>query len=306
MVSHAARKKIKNDFIYYLILAVIQIVRKIPRRLIIPLMGSLGILCYYIIGKHRRKTIRQLSSIFGKDWSEAKVKSTARAVFRNLGRNAADVIRFKTLDNDRFFRDHVKCRGWKYFEAAHRKGKGVVCLSCHIGAFELQHHFMAWKGYPVCVIGTPLYDPRLNRLLIDSRSGNNISYVERGKDSGRAIIRYLRQGNLFGVLIDQDTKVEGVFAPFLGQEAYTPSTPVKLSMKTGAPIVPFAIRMDHTCNHTITIGREIELVDTHHPDQDLVENVSRCNQVISNWIRETPEQWVWMHRRWKTKKPAHK
>ena len=296
-------KNIKNDFIYYFILATIQVVRRIPRRLIIPLLGTLGILCYYIIGKERKKTLRHLNFIYGNDWPESKIKATARAVFRNLGRNAADVLRFKEQDMDQFFRNHVECRGWEHFEAAHQKGKGVVCLTCHMGAFELLLHFMAWKGYPACITGTPLYDPRLNRLLIEGRTGKDICYVERGTDSGREIIRYLRRGDLFGVLIDQDTDVEGIFAPFLGKESYTPSAPVKLSMKIGAPIVPFVIRMDRKCKHTITIEREIDLKDTGHPDHDLVENVTRCNQVISNWIRETPEQWVWMHRRWKTKRP---
>lgn len=273
----------------------------LPRKFAIRSLGCMGTLCYYLIASERKKVLRHLEWIFGEKWQREKIKKTGRAVFANLGRNMVDVIQYKTKGSDSFFNQHVRLEGWENFEEAHKKGKGVVCLANHIGAFEILHHFLAWKGYSVCVTGTQIYDPRLNRLLVENRSGPNIVYVERGTDSAREIIRFLREGKLFGVLLDQDTKVEGVFAPFLGKIAYTPSAPVKLAMKTGAAIVPFVIRIMTDFKHKITIAPEIQLEDTNRFEQDLVANVTKCNDVISGWICETPDQWVWMHERWKTK-----
>jgi KDO2-lipid IV(A) lauroyltransferase len=263
-------------------------------------MAALGSICYLLIKKERLKTVAHLRFIFGNEWTDKKIAYTAWRIFINLGKNATDVIRLKKCE-DAFFKKKVAADGWKYFETAYKREKGVICLSCHIGAFELLHHYMAWRGYPICVTGTRIYDPRLNDLIVANRLGERISYVERGENSGRQIIRNLREGNLFGVLIDQDAPVEGIFAPFLGHPAFTPSTPVKIAMKTGAAIVPFVIRMQKDRKHQITIEPEIELVAAGDPEKDLLENVTRCNDVISKWIRETPDQWVWMHERWKTK-----
>jgi KDO2-lipid IV(A) lauroyltransferase len=293
-------KKLKNTLIYFMVLFLIWFVRKLPRGFAIRCLGKMGSLCFYLVGSERKKTIRHLEWIFHDQWPQEKIRQVAKQVFINLGRNMVDVIRFKMKDENSFFQEHITCEGWEHFEPAYKKGKGVVCLVSHMGAFELLHHFMGWKGYLTCVTGTQIYDPRLNRLLVENRRGPNNTYIERGTDSPRQIIRCLRDGNLFGVLLDQDTKVEGVFAPFLGKNAYTPSAPVKLAMKTGAAIVPFIIRMTPDFNHKITIEPEIVCEDTGDFEKDLITNVTRCNDIISKWILKTPDQWVWMHERWKT------
>lgn len=286
--------------IYIFVLCIIVFFRLVPRRLALVLLGGLGRILFVLIAKERRKALRNLRFIYN-EYDEKQRRRIAENVFKNLGRNAVDVIKFQTKGAEKFFTSFADASGWAHFEKAYGRGRGVVCLSGHVGAFELLHHFMAWKGYRICVTGTQIYDKRLNRLIVKNRLGENISYVERGEHSGKEILRHLRRGNLFGVLIDQDTNVDGVFAPFLGHTAWTPAAPVKLAMKTGAAVVPFVIRMGADRKHHITIEPEIDLRDTGDPAADLVENVTRCNNVISKWIMETPEQWVWMHKRWKRK-----
>ncbi len=293
-------RKFKNRFIFTTVYLLIFLIRSTPRSIAIFLSKNVAVLVYYFAPKERKKTVKNLKKIFGNKWSEKEIHDTSKKVFINLGRNIVDIIKLKK-NTDAFFSTQIKCTGWENFEKAHSKKKGVICLACHMGAFELLPHYMAWKGYPICVTGTKIYDPKLNKLIIENRLGDNITYVERGKDSGREIIRHLVNGNLFGVLIDQDTKVDGVFAPFLGKEAFTPSAPIKLAMRTKSAIVPLVIKTDKNNFHHITIEKEIELVNTGNTKEDVIENTTRCNNVISKWIEETPEQWVWMHNRWKTK-----
>jgi KDO2-lipid IV(A) lauroyltransferase len=295
-------KRLKNNLIYALVLFLIGTVRRMPRPLAMGFLAKLARIGFFLAASERRKTERNLRFIYGGQWDEEKIQRTASAVFENLGRNLADVILFRRFGPERFFAEHSVCNGWENLVVAHKRGKGVVCLASHRGAFELLQHYLAFRGYPVCVVGSPLYDPRINRLVVSNRIGERIHYVERGNAPAREIVRFLRRGDLFGVLLDQDTKVKGVFAPFLGKPAFTPSTPVVLAMKTGAAIVPFAIELSSDRKQIITVEPEIKLADTGDFDRDLVENVTRCNAVISNWINALPEQWVWMHERWKTKK----
>jgi KDO2-lipid IV(A) lauroyltransferase len=138
--------------------------------------------------------------------------------------------------------------------------------------------------------------------VVKNRLGERISYVERGENSAKAILRHLKNGNLFGALIDQDTNVSGVFAPFLGLPAFTPSAPIKIAMKNRSPVIPFLITLTPDNKHSITIEPEIIMADTGNKEKDIVENVTRCNNIISRWITQTPEQWVWMHERWNTQK----
>lgn len=294
-------KRIKNDLIYVLILGLIGLIRRMPRTLAMGFLAKFARIGFFLAGSERRKTTRNLRYIYGTAWSEKRIQRTAMESFENLGRNLADVIIFRHLGPERFFSQHVECKGWENFKRPHARGRGVVCLASHRGAFELLHHHMAWRGYPICVTGSPIYDPRLNRLVVENRSGERIHYVERGNSSAREILRFLKDGNLFGVLLDQDTKVDGVFAPFMGKPAFTPSAPVRLAMKTGAAIVPFAIELTGEKKQVITVEPEIEMVETGGFERDLIENVTRCNAVISRWIDSRPNQWVWMHERWKTR-----
>ena len=123
--------------------------------------------------------------------------------------------------------------------------------------------------------------------------------IPRGEDA-RALLRVLRRGEILGLLMDQDTNVQGVFAPFFGRPAHTPVGPVRLAMRTGAPLVPMALYREGEGYHLV-VQPPIPLPDTGDREADLREGVARCNRTLEALIRRHPEQWVWMHRRWKTK-----
>ena len=154
------------------------------------------------------------------------------------------------------------------------------------------------KGYPTYVVGRQLNNPGLDRLVTVNRARAGIRNIVRGQ-STRAILRALRQGGMVGFLIDQDTKVEGVFVDFFGRPAYTPVGPVVLARKTGAPIVPAAIHREADDTHHVVVREAIPLVRTGNEREDRRVNTERCSKALERFIREHPTQWVWMHRRWK-------
>lgn len=256
-------------------------------------------LCYYVIADARDKTIRHLTLAFGKEKNAKQIKQMARDVFRNLGRNAVDMFRLKKIvgtDPDRY----VTCHGLEHLDRALAKAKGVVVITGHLGCWELLAGYVAAKGYSSSVVGTPLYDPRLDKMLVDNRTSVKLKNIVRSSGV-REILRTLRKGEIVGILIDQDTRVDGIFVDFLGIPAYTPVGPVVLAMRTGAAIVPMAIHIEKDNKHIIEVESGIELEISGDESKDRLINTIKCSNVIERFLLKNPTQWVWMHERWKRK-----
>ena len=195
----------------------------------------------------------------------------------------------------------VKAKGLERLDRALAKGNGVLALTGHVGNWELMGGYLAMKGYPINVVGAPIYDPRLDELVIKNREQSGMKYIARGSAT-REIIRALRRNEVIGLLIDQDTKhVEGVFVDFLGKKAYTPVGPAILAEKTGAAVVPMGIHIQQDNTHHVEIQDELTLTKTADPEQNRINNTQLFSIAIENFVRKFPTQWVWMHRRWKTK-----
>lgn len=291
-------KRIKNDLICVAAQIALVIGRGLPRSFGLMIFGTLGSIVYLFPNREKQRTIEHLKLIYGDKWSESKIRKTARQVYHELGKNLFDAFYLSKVKIEEF-NEIVQHDSFEEFSEAYRTGKGVVIITAHTGCFEMLLHYFASRGFKSFAIGRRLYDERLEKIIRDHRSGANIEYMDRS-ESTMKIVRNLREGKIFGVLIDQDTSVEGVFADFMGIPAHTPSGPIKMSMKFGIPafVITTARRRDNT--HYVFIKR-LSLVDTGNFDADLVENVRVANSYICETIRSYPSQWVWMHRRWKRK-----
>ena len=291
-------KRVKNTLIYYGVRGVLGFVNSAPRELALDLVGTLALLAYGCASGTRRRTLAQLSHAFSHTLNPAEITHLARAVFWNLGRNTVDALRMgqiTTANIDTL----VTARGMEHLEAAYRQGRGVLAVSGHIGNFELLGSYLALKGYPVTVVVAKLYDPRLDLLLRNNRALGGLNIVDRDRATG-AVVRALRQGHIVGLLVDQDTRVTGVFTPFFGRPAYTPIGPAVLAGRTGAPIVPMAIRRLKDDTHLITIRPPLPLPGEPGSENAIREIVGQYTSAIEQFIRDDPAQWVWMHDRWKT------
>ena len=293
-------KRVKYTLIYKLVVFLIFSANILPRKVWINMTGFLGRLSYYFSNQSRKHTIEHLQLAFAKEKSRSEIIALSKETYRMIGKNAGDILRAVKVrtreDLDKILISH----NFENFEKANAKGKGVIFLTCHLGAFDLQVTNMALHGLRPLIIGTVLKDPRLNQLLWEHRNAHGAVAIERGKETIR-LIKNLKSGGCLAILIDQDTKVKSRFVNFFGMPAATPVGAAIFAMKTGAAVVPTYIYLGEDNMQHMHFLPEIPVVLTGDDEADMVANTKNYTKFIEDTIRNHPEQWVWMHERWKTK-----
>ena len=271
-----------------------------PRVAWLKFCGVVGRVVYFFASQTRALTLRHLTMAYGKEKSPEEIKALAKKVFEYLGKNAGDILRATKVQNLEQLEKFLVVSGYEHFQRANKKGKGVIFLTCHMGAFDLQVSTMALKGLNPNIIGTPLKDERLNELLWDYRNKYGAVAIERGRETFR-MIKVLKSGGSVALLIDQDTKVKSRFVNFFGIPAATPVGATVLALKTGAAVVPTYVYLGKDWKQHMQILPEVTLHESGDDERDMVENTQTLTDIIESVIRQHPEQWVWMHERWKTR-----
>ena len=192
--------------------------------------------------------------------------------------------------------------GHENFLDGQRRGKGVIYLTGHIGAWELSSFAHALYGFPLHFMARPLDNKRLDALVNRYRtlSGNKAVFKN---ESARAMLRILKENGTLGILADQNTlPQEGVFVDFFGKAACTTSGIARVALHTGAAVVPgYAYWDEGIRKYRLRFEPAVELIRTGDAERDVLENTQRFTNIIEQIIREHPEQWVWLHARWKTR-----
>ena len=235
------------------------------------------------------------------DWTEARRKDVTRKMVRNLGWMAAEFARFPRLTKKNIEKV-VILEGHENFLEGQRRGNGVLYLTGHIGAWELSSFAHALYGYPLHYIARPLDNQRLDALVNQYRcsSGNQPIFKN---ESARVMLRILKDSGTIGILADQNTMPEeGVFVDFFGESACATTGIARVALHTGAAVVPGYAYWDETIQkYRLRFEPPVELVRTGDTERDVFENTQRFAKVIEGIIRKHPDQWVWVHRRWKTR-----
>jgi len=293
-------KRFKYTIIYGIVLFFIFLSHLVPRKVWIKFTGLLGGLSYYFARKSREKTIEHLGLAFAGTKNIKEIIGLSKESFKMIGRNGGDLLRATKVrtreDLDKILISH----DYENFEQSKAKGKGIIFLTCHLGAFDLQITNMALRGLKPLIIGTVLKDPRLNQLLWGQRNALGAVAVERGKETIR-LIKTLKSGGCLAILIDQDTNVKSRFVNFFGIPAATPVGAAIFAMKTGAAVVPTYIYLGEDNMQHMHFLPEIPLVLTGDDEKDMITNTDNYTKFIEETIRKHPAQWVWMHERWKTR-----
>lgn len=293
------RYKYRRYYLYYLGRVVAFLLYLAPMRVGAAVGAFLGRCAFYILPKYRKITIDNLSRAFRKEKSPEEIRAIALKVFENLGRNAAELVNFPKINKDNIDR-FVRIEGIDIVDSSFAKGKGTIILAAHFGNWELTGLMFRIKGYPGVTIGRRIYFYKYDNWLNNLRRTQDINVIYRD-ESVRKMLKVLKDNKLLGIVADQDVdSVDGVFVNFFGMSAYTPIGPVVLAKAAGASIVPtFVVREGRY--HRFIIEKPVELADTGDKDADLITNTQKWSDVVESYIRRYPEQWVWMHRRWKTK-----
>jgi KDO2-lipid IV(A) lauroyltransferase len=296
-------KKIRKNIKYSLLVAAIKVllvvIRLLPRKVSMKIGAVLGASAFRLLHEEQGKTISNLTIAYGKKKSAAEIAAMAREVWINLGKSGVEfAIKMGQEKPDEFFKD-LEVRGNEYLQEAFRKGKGILGLISHMGCWEATAMGLPMLGIPSYAIGKKLGNEKLNTLLFESRGKKGVPTLARGS-SYKTILRTLKENNLIGILIDQDTEVRGVFVDFYGRPAHTPIGAAMLAMDSGAPVLPMFYLKKEDDTYVFIIEKEIPLVMTGRRRQDMEENTRRFHEVIEKYIKKYPTQWVWMHNRWKT------
>ena len=235
------------------------------------------------------------------DWTDARRKDVTRKMVRNLGWMAAEFARFPRLTKKNIEKV-VILEGHENFLEGKRRGNGVLYLTGHIGAWELSSFAHALYGYPLHYIARPLDNQRLDALVNQYRcsSGNQPIFKN---ESARVMLRILKDSGTIGILADQNTMPEeGVFVDFFGESACATTGIARVALHTGAAVVPGYAYWDETIQkYRLRFEPPVELVRTGDTERDVFENTQRFAKAIQGIIQKHPDQWVWVHQRWKTR-----
>ena len=276
---------------YWAVCLVLGTLRILPRRAAF----ALGIVYASILDKAvprlRRIAYRNLS------WAlpDADARSITDGVFRSIGRLLATFSRFPTLNRSNIS-DWIRYEGLEHFHQAKRRGRGVLFATAHMGNWELSAFAHGLMTEPMHVVVRPLDNPLIDRLVESGRalSGNKIIGK---KEAARAILRALAANEAVGILVDQNASLdEGVFVDFFGTAACAGSAFVKIAARSGAAVLPgFAIWSDAEQRYILRFYPALEMTGDTHAD------TARLHKQLEHVVRENPDQWLWIHRRWKTR-----
>jgi len=254
----------------------------------------LGRVAYLLLPKERGRALENLRTVFP-DRDERWVRSTTRQVFRQLGTGLLETL---AMDRKRLGTE-VTIEGWDCLEAALARGKGVVYVTGHIGNWELMAAAVA-QARPVSVIAAPLKPEPMNDMIVALRERLGVRTIVRSRPgAAKELIRVFRENRILGILIDQDTDVEGAFVEFMGRPAWTPTAAAQMAARFDAAVVYGFIRREDDGRHRVTIEGPLELVKSGNAEQDIITNTTMLTKRIESTILRNPEQWVWMHRRWR-------
>jgi Kdo2-lipid IVA lauroyltransferase/acyltransferase len=234
-------------------------------------------------------------------WTDAQRRDATRNMVRNLGWMAAEFARIPKLTKENI-ESVVILEGHENFLEGQRRGKGVLYLTGHIGAWELSSFAHALYGYPLHYMARPLDNTRLDALVNEYRcaSGNKPIFKN---ESARVMLKILKDSGTVGILADQNTMPEeGVFVDFFGKSACTTTGIARVALHTNAAVVPgYAYWDDSLQKYRLRFEPPVELIRTGDTERDVFENTQRFAKVIEEIIRKHPDQWVWVHKRWKTR-----
>jgi len=264
-------------------------------------LGAAGARALLFLRPKLRKTAELNLRLAFPEWGEAQRSAVMEGMTRNLGWMAAEFARFPryTAAN---IESIVILDGHENFLAGQGRGKGVIYLTGHIGAWELSSFAHALYGFPLHYMARPLDNGPLDALVNRYRglSGNKPIFKN---ESARQVLRVLKEAGTIGILADQNTMPEeGVWVDFFGTSACTTTGIARVALHTGAAVVPgYAYWDENLGKYRLRFEPPVELVRSGDDEGDVLENTRRFAKVIEGIIRKHPEQWVWIHARWKNR-----
>jgi KDO2-lipid IV(A) lauroyltransferase len=287
--------------IYLILRGFSSFINLLPEKFSLWVGRQLGNVMYYLDVEHRKVAIQNLHIAFGQEKSEEEIRFIAKKNFQNLGMTAVEFFRIPRMDVENFKKNLIVEGLDKAIELLKRKG-GILLLVSHFGNWELMGLMSKVIGNPIMVIAKPMKNRYIDRFITEIRKEAGLEVIPPEKAS-RKVIRALSENRAVGILIDQRAKrSEGVWADFFGRKAPTTPGLALLALKTGAPVLPVFMIRNGFQKHRLLIKEPLELIHIGNVKKDVEANTQLINHTLESMIRQYPDQWFWVHRRWERKK----
>ncbi len=261
---------------------------------------SLLMLCYHAAAKHRLIALHNLRCAFPEKDMEELIR-IAKGVYRNLAITLAEFFRIPYITRQNLH-EWIELEGLEHFEEGIAQGRGLLTIIAHFGNWELMPVTAPFFLKPSYIVYRPLDSLVLDNMAEYVRTINGNVMIKKG-GSGKQIMELLKENHPIGILSDQNVAArEGVFVDFFGRPACTGVGLAVLALRSGAPVLPMFMARQKSGKYKFILKPLVKISRTGDYEQDLLENTQRFTKVIEDVVREYPDQWFWIHQRWKTKK----
>jgi KDO2-lipid IV(A) lauroyltransferase len=284
---------------YLVLRSVMETAGVLPPRLAHATGLALGEFAYRVLRVRRRVVEENLERTLGRTLDRPGLDRIARGVYHHLGRTLLEYGRFRRLTRARLDA-WVEVRGFERVEQAHALGRGVILVTGHFGNWELMGAAVSMRGYPVHFLAKEQRNPYVDRYMNRSRGHLGVGLVHPGPEL-RRVYRRLRHGDIIGMLFDQDAGQSGVFLDVLGRVASVQPGAAVFAQRTGAPIIPGCIVRLRDGRHRVSFEEPIHPDLGAEPAAEVTRLVRLSVQSLERFILRYPEQYYWVHRRWKTR-----
>ncbi|WP_263357826.1 lysophospholipid acyltransferase family protein [Acidicapsa ligni] len=290
----------QNSLEFMLVWCVARGLGWLPRTVARAIGAVLGRVAYLMLGRLRRTGLRNLQLAMPQ-MPQTEREEILRRMYRNLGWQLAEFCRMERYTRANTA-DLIHYEGLENFLSAEAAGNGVLVLTGHLGAWELSSFYHSLMGHPMGMVIRRLDNRALDGFVngIRCMHGNRVLHKD---DFARGLLTAMRQGETVGILMDTNmTPPQGVFVDYFGTAACTASGLARVALKTGAAVVPgFLLWKAAERRYVLHFGERVEFEATDDPEADILALTQKCTSVIEAWVRRYPDQWLWIHRRWKTR-----
>jgi KDO2-lipid IV(A) lauroyltransferase len=285
---------------YWIVWLWVKTIGLLPRPLARAKGIALGLIVYLLFGRLRRVGMRNLALAFPA-MNRRERRRILRGTYISLGRQLAEVCLFPRYTRENIS-EIVVYEGFENFERAYARRKGVLFLTAHLGAWELSAFAHSLQGHPLAIVMRSLDNARVDRLIQSYRTMHGNRTVDKD-DFVRGLLAAMRDGETVGILMDTNmTPPQGVFVDFFGIPACTASGLARIALRADAAVVPgFTVWDAKLRKYILRFDAAVELVRTGDDQADVIANTAKFTNIIEDYVRHYPDQWLWVHRRWKTR-----
>jgi len=299
------RSKFQTKLEYYAVRGVVGAIGLFPLKTSMSIGKNIGYAIGSLIPKLKKAGRRNLEIAFS-DLSAEEKEKILRGTFESLGRHLGFVSHFRQFEREDIHK-LVEVVGKEHFDKAHESGKGIIFFTGHFGSWEVFNLLPPAFGHKMNILVRRIDNPLVENFVDKMRTRLGCDTLDK-KQSARQMFRVLENGEILGILADLNVQEkEGVFVDFFGVPASTTTSIAKLALKTNAIVLPaFAVWDEEKQKYVVHLESPVNYEKTANSEEDIKVLTQKITNVVEKYVRQYPEQWLWIHKRWNTRPAGEK